>query len=340
MLYSYKGKKYQIQVKKLYIELTTRCNARCPYCYNSAGIHNDNIDTEKLICFLNRELGQEIAEVHLSGGEPLMHQDYWKFVNLINEKGLPVLTVSNAFLITEKFLDDYMEKNKLQLTIDSMLEEEHDRTRGKGNYQKVMQAIEYCQKRGFSENINLRHNVLRSNCEDLQEFVEFAISKNIANAAMSVLRNMGRAKEYPEMVYDYKRNLQELLVVNTKMHQLSESFSGKIHVKGNTFENQSGCPFNRPQDFLMSPRIDYLGNLYICESFDGEDNIVGNVFENSLEEIFVSKRFEEYMTILFERQDNNSSCKKCLLKHTCTGGCPADQYNEAGNYRQCTSQCI
>lgn len=81
-----------------------------------------------------------------------------------------MLTVSNTFLITEAFLDWYMKRNKLQLTLDSMCEEEHDASRGRGNFQKVTQVIDYCCKNGYADNILLRHNVIRGNEKDLQKF--------------------------------------------------------------------------------------------------------------------------------------------------------------------------
>ena len=181
--------------------------------------------------------------------------------------------------------------------------------------------------------------IIRGNRKDLREFIEFAIANGIKHVALTVLRNMGRAQGNSELVYDYKNNIQELMKINKEMAELRHEYKDSVDIVSNMFENQSGCPFNRPQDFYLSPRIDCYGNLYICESFDGKDNIVGNVFKQSLEGIFESKRFEEYVTLLFERQIKNDGCKKCLLNQKCTGGCPADQYMEAGNFLSCTSQC-
>ena len=339
MFYNYKGQRYQITIEKIYIELTTACNAKCPYCYNPMELCSKNIDASKLEKFLDDILNQGIRTIHLSGGEPLLHPNYMSFVDRINENGGKVLTVSNGFLITEEHLNTYMKQNMLQLTIDSMVELEHDRTRGNGNYKKVMEIIEYCRKNGHIQNIYLRHNVIRGNENDRRKFVEFALEKGISKVSMSVLRNMGRAKENSFMLYDYKDNLQEILCVNADMASLRKEYESKIEINSNRFENQKGCPYNRPGEYYMSPRIDCYGNLYICESFDGKDNIVGNVFENSLEEIFASKHFEEYMKVLFTRQENMKGCKKCLLNKLCTGGCPADQYAECGNYLHCTSQC-
>jgi len=339
MYYIYRGQKYRITIEKIYIELTTACNAKCPYCYNPMECYSKNIDSSKLGIFLDDIANLGIRTIHLSGGEPLLHPDYLSFVERISKNGGKVLTVSNGFLITEEYLNTYIKQNMLQLTIDSMVEDVHDRTRGEGNYKKVMEIIEYCKERGYIQNVYLRHNVIRGNGNDYKQFVEFALEKGISKVSLSVLRNMGRAKGNTFMLYDYKDNLQEILRVNTEMAELRREYESKIIINSNRFENQRGCPYNSPGDYYMSPRIDCYGNLYICESFDGQDNAVGNVFENSLEEIFASKRFEEYLKLLFERQENMENCKKCLINKVCTGGCPADQYAECGNYLHCTSQC-
>lgn len=340
MYYEYSGEKYQIDVVKIYIELTTACNAKCPYCYNSAGGKGYSINKDALLNFLKREISLGVTTVHLSGGEPLLYSGYMELVAELNKENAHVLTVSNAFLITEQFLDSYMPKNKLQLTLDSMDESEHDRTRGIGNFRKVMDVLEYCREKGYSENIVLRHNVIRGNKKDLREFVEYAISQKIKQVTLTVLQNMGNAKNNKELVYDNRDNLQELLQINDEMSKLRQEYSEYVKISSNQFENQGSCPFNRPQDISMSPRVDYAGNVYICEMFDGEENIVGNILENSFEEIFGSEGFRNYMQKLFERQKNNAKCKKCLFNNLCTGGCPATQYAEVGSFMHCASQCI
>lgn len=285
-------------------------------------------------------MNQDIMVIHLSGGEPLLHPDYFAIVDSINKKGIKVLTVSNTLLITKEYIHSYLQKgNILQITLDSMQEEEHDRTRGNGNYKKVMDIIEYCYENNLSKNIYLRHNVIRGNQKNMKEFITFALSKGINYVSMSVLRNMGRAQDNMNLIYNYKNDLQELLHINEEMAKLRKEFSGQLNINSNTFENQARCPFNRPQDFELFVRIDCLGNLYLCESFDGEDNVVGNVFENSLKNIFASKRFEKYITKLFERQEKNENCQRCLFNKACTGGCPADQYMEAHDYLHCITQC-
>ena len=299
MYYTYKEEKYNIDVDRIYIELTSACNASCPYCYNRAGEKSERIETEFLIDFVKKTMKESTRMVHLSGGEPLLHPDYMLFVNTLNQLGKEVLTVSNAFEITEKFLEEYMRNgNVLQLTLDSMRKEEHDKTRGNGNFDKVISVVKFCEKNGFTDSIVLRYNVIKSNQNNMTEFLEFARINGVKNVIISVLRNMGRAKKNPDLVFDYKNDVDKIIALNNEMAQLRQIYSDNfgMHISTNMFERQMGCQFNSPQDLHMKPRIDCMGNVYICEAFDGEENIVGNIYESDLESIFLSKRFEHYMS--------------------------------------------
>ena len=87
-----------------WLEITTRCNARCPGCYR--GCHLDeNAGEHKDLEAIKDEvrLLQQIRNCHtisISGGEALMHPDLDAVVAFIRQQGLRSLLYTNGRLLT------------------------------------------------------------------------------------------------------------------------------------------------------------------------------------------------------------------------------------------------
>lgn len=65
-------------IKRLYINLTNKCNRKCPFCFMWSGPHN-NIFIEEPI-FKNIINTAKFTEIRLGGGEPTLHPQFLDFV--------------------------------------------------------------------------------------------------------------------------------------------------------------------------------------------------------------------------------------------------------------------
>lgn len=65
----------------MYIQLTTRCNLKCPHCCMNAKKRGEDMDLEifRAACIAARETGSNIC---LGGGEPTLHPKFWEFFGL------------------------------------------------------------------------------------------------------------------------------------------------------------------------------------------------------------------------------------------------------------------
>jgi len=64
---------------------TVGCNLRCPYCYNKQLIKGENIDIikeEDIFKFLKKRKNK-LEAVSITGGEPLLNEDIFNFINKI-----------------------------------------------------------------------------------------------------------------------------------------------------------------------------------------------------------------------------------------------------------------
>ena len=134
------------------IKLTNRCNLRCAHCYqwNESGYHRDMSRSEQ-----NLDLPVEIFErlleetrrvksrLYLWGGEPLVHRQIERILELLERDPRETVFCTNAYFIT-KHLDALcrLSENLEFLIALEGFEVEHDALRGNGSFQKVIGAID------------------------------------------------------------------------------------------------------------------------------------------------------------------------------------------------------
>jgi len=97
-------------LKQAKIELTSRCNVSCKFCYLK--IRNGSVNDISGNDFFSiadrlKELG--IANVRLSGGEPFLHRDLQSFIEYLRGNAFRIRIVTNGSLIDEKFLRKFKE---------------------------------------------------------------------------------------------------------------------------------------------------------------------------------------------------------------------------------------
>lgn len=117
----------------LAIELTSRCNQRCGYCYNAWREDNGRgvgaLPGDELLALVDRAL-TEVAFDHvtLTGGEPLVRADLFKLLDLVRDRGVGIQMISNGGLVTDAIAErlaaypiDY-----IQITLNSTDPALHD----------------------------------------------------------------------------------------------------------------------------------------------------------------------------------------------------------------------
>ena len=89
-----------MRLKKIYLEITNRCNLNCDFCIkNSRKICDINRDDYE---FIIDKIKDDTKELYLHVlGEPLLHKDINYFIDYAYEKGLLVNITTNGYKINE-----------------------------------------------------------------------------------------------------------------------------------------------------------------------------------------------------------------------------------------------
>src|SRR3989338_20002 len=112
----------------VYVEITHRCNFNCKHCYVDAPSNKEMSfgQVKKLAKILKK---YKFKKVLLTGGEPLLHKDIGKIIDLFH-KDFKIVLITNGSLIKEK-LKEIENIDGIYLSFDGPSEKEYAAIRGK-----------------------------------------------------------------------------------------------------------------------------------------------------------------------------------------------------------------
>ena len=258
-----------IRLEKSYL-----CNFKCTHC--SAEYYMDrhlkNVikihDTRRKIDLADiRQLSHEadklgIARFVITGGEPLVMKDFDEVVAAIDPEKHYIITDTNGW-----FLDNKRARHlkaigveKVQLSLDSFIEKEHDSFRNKpGSYQRVLRAVDASLDAGLNLILSTVLVKGRTRKPEFRQMCEYAKAKGIG-LYVSYAKPTGSCSEHPEFVIekedaDILRELEKEYQVFTHMTPSYGSYKGCIITKGIITVTSTA-------EVTPCPYIDFsLGNL-------------------------------------------------------------------------------
>ena len=235
-----------IRLEKSYL-----CNFQCSHCSAEYYMdrHTDKVlkvqdKREKIDLNDIRNLSKQADELGLArfvitGGEPLVMKDFDAVVEAIDPEKHYIITDTNGW-----FLDLDRAKHiksigveKVQLSLDSFIEKEHDDFRNRpGSYKRVMRAIDASLDAGLNLILSTVLVKGRGKTKEFEDLCKFSTEKGIG-LYVSYAKPTGSCTDHPEFVIDKEdadivRELEKKYNVFTHMTPSYGSFKGCITVKG------------------------------------------------------------------------------------------------------------
>ena len=88
-------------LRYLLLHITDRCNLSCRHCFLGDSGRTD-LPLPDVIAAVDELEQLQGLRLMISGGEPLLHRDFWKINDLIAERDLRPILLSNGTLLDEK----------------------------------------------------------------------------------------------------------------------------------------------------------------------------------------------------------------------------------------------
>ena len=331
-----------IRIVNAYLEITSLCNAHCPYCYNNSGCGGAHMESEVLKDLCEQVVDLKATNVILSGGEPTLHPDFFRTVAFFKEKGLHTSVITNAwFGGNEKYIEA-LQGCDVQFTLDHIQPEMHDAIKGKGSYSAVkaaMLALANSKNPGMRK---LRINLSYENEQDIEAFIRTAEEFRASVVDFHLLQRLGRDKDYGSHI-DYDRNPEQAERIVKKLQQLSREAAEKggpaITYKGCLPTHSCNFLNIRDNTFNCLLRVTPAGEVFPCQFFSAPYFALGNIHDRKLKDIIHSGNLCDLIEILNGRAAHNASCNSCVWNGKCRKGCPAKAYTLYNTIWQKSGEC-
>jgi radical SAM protein with 4Fe4S-binding SPASM domain len=163
------------------IELTERCNNACIHCYinlpeRDARAQARELSTAEWQDILNQAAGLGALSVRMTGGEPLIREDFAELYLFARKLGMKVLLFTNARLITPELADLFARVpplEKIEITVYGMRPESYDAVAcAPGAYQEFRRGVSLLLQRGVP--FVVKGALLPQNKDEIEEFEAWA----------------------------------------------------------------------------------------------------------------------------------------------------------------------
>jgi radical SAM protein with 4Fe4S-binding SPASM domain len=343
--------------EEICFKLTNRCNLRCVHCYHwgKDGYHK-RLPAAQLEHDLPLPIIAKVLEatrsirsnVFLSGGEPMLYQDWDGLVELLAADPRWTSVCTNGLHI-ERRLDSLLrisDKLELSISLDGF-QAEHDSLRGKGAFAGTFAAIaalvRHKRDGSYRGEISVNCVIGDAMAGRLCDFVAFLEEAGVETAYLSLpwhisvetAQQMERylARHFPELAgrprpswrsfgfqvaADYVDSLRrELARVADRRWQLKLRFNPKLAPEAlSEFLSGGSTPAqNKSRCLALRTRLDVFPNADVvaCKFFP--EFVVGNLERSTLDEVWHGAAYDRMREILAVA-GVMPVCAKCNLLYT------------------------
>lgn len=311
-------------LKNLFLELTLRCNEHCAHCGSSCGENGKSAELsadqyKKILDDVKRDFDISETELDITGGEPLLREDFFDIMDYANKLGYAWGMTSNGTLIDKETAKRLYEcgMKTISVSIDG-LESTHDILRGgKGAFAAAMKGVQALIDCGKFEHIQITTVVHHRNIGELPMMFEMLKDIDITSWRVINIEPIGRAKNHPELMLSPNEYRYLFDFIQEKRLAGYPVTYGCGHFLGLEYERQVRDWYFLCNAGLYTASITANGDIVACLDIERRPELVqGNILKDNLKDVWENK-FEVFRTDL---SGSNENCRQCEYCRFCRGG--------------------
>jgi radical SAM protein with 4Fe4S-binding SPASM domain len=285
----------------LTFEPTTQCNLSCPECpsglksftrptgYADLEIYNDFIEkTHKHLIYLYLYFQ----------GEPFLHKNFLKMVQIANEKKIYTVTSTNGHFLTASKSEEIVQSglDRIIISVDGSTQETYEQYRIGGNLEKVLA--------GAKNLVEAKKNSKKKTPFIIFQMLVVAPNENQVDEVKKLAKEVGvdHFVLKTAQIYDFE-NGSPLIPENSKYSRYKKNQSGKYEIK-NPMHNQCWKLWH-------SAVCTFDGNIVPC-CFDKDAKYaMGNIKQKQFREIWLSPAYFKFRSKILQSRSKIDICQNC-----------------------------
>ncbi len=317
-----------------YIQLypTTRCNQRCPFCFNSEISTTADLDYNKALVLLDILDKNNINGIDIMGGEPFLLPWLFDFVRIALSRGISLNISTNGSMpdLIRHFRGISPENFNIGISLEGSTAEKHNRLTGSNNFASAIESI----KKLVDLTLNpIVKTVLSPDTkEDIQNILDLVRELGVRRYYIIHMDVLRKEDLTIKNVIDYTAFLDFYRKIKTGNPDI------EVHsVNASCFDSNSLPPGVRCAGGVRKLSVTPDGGVFPCNLFHGLSGFgIGNIFRDSFEDIWSNQRLDLFRN----HQKNSCSIYTCKNHASCTGGCPAHGFYHYGNSDAADIRCV
>jgi radical SAM protein with 4Fe4S-binding SPASM domain len=161
------------------IEVTARCNNNCRHCYINVPASDRDAKEKELSIDEITYIADEAVSLGalwclITGGEPLLRDDFLDIYLHLKRKGLLVSIFTNAVLVTREHVELFRKypPRDIEVSVYGVTRETYERvTRKSGSFDAFIRGLDLLMESGVK--VRLKAMALRSNAHEMSEIARF-----------------------------------------------------------------------------------------------------------------------------------------------------------------------
>lgn len=329
-------------------ELTVRCNLKCKMCLfrhcdsENPKLLKNELSAKEWIGFAKECADMGVGGILLTGGEPLLREDFAEIYEGIYRTGFIINLYTNATLITPEIMSLFRKypPHKIGISIYGASPETYEKVCGNKNaFTKMLEGVKNLLT--LPSVIDFRTTIIKDNLEDadaIDDFVhnEFGKEYNVTQTRMVMKGVRGACSDVASCRLSPEENV--LLPLRKSINRLKsiigDDFDEKyIEFACRDISAKDDCKANYGNKFsllgcsggMSSFALTWDGKLQACQAL--------GVFKTDATELGVKKAWE-----LFPYEVSvppiNPKCLNCKIIDFCQS-CLASRYAETGSITGC-----
>lgn len=301
-------------LKDLFLEVTSRCNAKCEHCGSSCDnlMRLDEIsaaDLKKTLFDIAQAYDANNVLLNVTGGEPLMRRDLFEIMKYASDLGFRWGMTSNGMLIDDEVLEK-MNETKMETISISLdgLKETHESFRKVPNcFETIISNIKKLQQVPSIKIVQVTTVVNKKNIHELEDIYKLMQDLNILSWRILNVDPIGRAKDNASILLDREEYQYLFDFIKEKREEgLIENVEyGCSHYLDINLEKELRDTYFICTTGLYVASILSNGDIFVCPDVERRPELIqGNIKTDNFVDVWENK-FKIFRT------EKRTACDKC-----------------------------